>query len=203
MLTKFEDFKLQSRHGIEIDRTQSSKYPGMKLDEKWSWKPHIKDLFRKLGHRPPVFSRINHMLDHKSRVAYFNGLVLPHLVYADVVWGDQVSVKSEMEQLQAFHNRFAKKIQGGKQSSSNALKSLKWIPLTGRRFSHRCISVHNAIKGNIPEHFECYRSISSNSHGYNTRNGQLPRLPKPRIPNGARGQPIIGQQMIGRHFQVP
>jgi hypothetical protein len=65
-----------------------------------------------------------------------------------MVWGDQVGVKSVMEQLQAFQNRFGKKIQGGKQSSSDALKSLKWIPLTGRRFSHRCISVHNAIKVN-------------------------------------------------------
>ncbi len=87
MLSKFEDFKLQSRDGIEIERTQSFKYLGVKLDEKWSWKPHIKDLFRKLGHRLSVFNRINHMLDHKSRVAYFNGLVLPHLDYADVVWG--------------------------------------------------------------------------------------------------------------------
>ena len=122
MLSKFEDFKLQSRDGIEIDRTQSFKYLGVKLDEKWSWKPHIKDLFRKLGHRLSVFNRINHMLDHKSRVAYFNGLVLPHLDYAVVVWGNQVGVKSEMEQLQAFQNRFAKKIQGGKQSSFDALK---------------------------------------------------------------------------------
>jgi hypothetical protein len=45
-----------------------------------------------------------------------------------MVWGDQVGVKSVMEQLQAFQNRFGKKIQGGKQSSSDALKSLKWFP---------------------------------------------------------------------------
>ena len=74
MLSKFEDFKLQSGDGIEIDRIQSFKYPGVELGEKWSWKPHIKDLLRKLGHRLSVFNRINYMLDHKSRVAYFNGL---------------------------------------------------------------------------------------------------------------------------------
>ena len=178
-LLKFEDFKLQSQDGREIDRVKSFKYLGVKLDEKWSWKPHIKDLLQKLGHRLSVFNRITHMLDYKSRVAYFKGLVLPHLDYADLVWGDQAGVKTEMQQLQAFQNRFAKKIQGSKQSSSDALKSLKWISLFERRFSHRCISVHNAMKGNIPEHFECYRSTLSNFHGYDTRNGQLPRLPKP------------------------
>ena len=35
------------------------------------------------------------------------------------------------------------------------------------------------MKGCIPEHFECYRSTLSNSHGYNTRNGEFPSLPKP------------------------
>ena len=124
-LLKFEDPKLQSQDGREIDRVKSIKYLGVKLDEKWSWKPHIKDLLKKLGHRLSVFNRITHMLDYKSCVAYFKGLVLPHLDYADMVWGDQAGVKTEMQQL----HRFAKKIQGSKQSSSDALKSLKWISL--------------------------------------------------------------------------
>ena len=64
-------------------------------------------------------------------------------------------------------------------TSVDALKSLKWIPLAGRRFDHQCFSFQNAIKGNILEHFECYRSTLSQSQGHNTRNGQLPRLPKP------------------------
>ena len=106
-LLKFEDFKLQSQDGGEIDRVKSFKYLGVKLDEKWSWKPHIKDLLQKLGHRLSVFNRITHMLDYKSRAAYFKGLVLPHLDYADMVWGDQAGVKTEMQQLQAFQNQFA------------------------------------------------------------------------------------------------
>ena len=117
------------------------------------------------GHRLSIFNRITHMLDCKSRVAYFKGLVLPYLDYADMVWGDLAGVKTEIQQLQAFQNRFAKKFQGSKQSS-DALKSLKWISLFERRFSHRCISVHNAMKGSIPEHFECYKSTLSNFHGY-------------------------------------
>ena len=119
-------------------------------------------------------------------MAYFNGLVLPHLDYADTVWGDQPGVKSEMEQLQAFQNRFAKKIEGGKLSSAEALASLKWVPLVGRRFGHRCVAVQNAIKGDIPEHFDTFRTTLSQSHGYNTRNGYLPRLPKPRTEWGRR-----------------
>ena len=42
------------------------------------------------------------MLDHKSRVAYFKGLLFQHLDYGDVVWENQAGVKTEMEQSQAF-----------------------------------------------------------------------------------------------------
>ena len=57
------------------------------------------------------------MLDEKIRLAYYKGLVLPHLDYADIIWGDQPGLKSDMEQLQAFQNKFAKKVYGKKASS--------------------------------------------------------------------------------------
>ena len=74
----FENFELKS-DGVVIDRVKSFKYLGVTTDEKWSWKPQIQNLFKKLGHRISVFNRISHMLDQKTRLAYYNGLVLPHL----------------------------------------------------------------------------------------------------------------------------
>jgi len=65
------------------------------------------------------------MLDNRTRIAFFNGLVLPHLDYADTVWGDQPGLKSEMEKLQSYQNKFAKKIKLDKMSSLEALRV--WI----------------------------------------------------------------------------
>ena len=90
-----------------------------------------------------------------------------------------------MEQLQAFQNKFARKVLGQKVSSKEALKELSWLPLSDRRRTHRCILVQNAIKGDIPEHFEKFRS-PMNSHGYNTRNGHLPRFDTIRTEWGRR-----------------
>ena len=132
----------------------------------------------KLGHRISVFNRISDILDQKTRLAYYNGLVLPHLDYADIVWGDQPGLNSEMEQLQGFQNKFAKKVLGKNVSSKEAMKTLEWLPLECRRRGHRCELVQNAIKGNIPEHFDKFRSPLNSSHGFNTRNGYLSRLPK-------------------------
>ena len=58
--------------------------------------------------------------------------------------------------------------------------------LEQRRFGHRCVDVHNAIKGNVPEHFDTFRIPSSTVHGYNTRNGNLPSFPHVKTDWGER-----------------
>ena len=81
-MPKFENFEFLPDGG-QINRIKSFKYLGVTVDEKWSWKCHIKTLLRKLGHRLSVFNRISHILDRRIRMAYFNGLVLTHCDYAD------------------------------------------------------------------------------------------------------------------------
>ena len=179
MLSPFNDFQFSTDEG-QIDRVSSFKYLGVLLDEKWKWKMHVNSLLQKLGHRLSVFNRIYHMLDQKSLTAYFNGLVLPHLDYADIVWGDQPGLTTQMKQLQSFQNRFAKKIVKSKVSSAEALTSLRWVSLHARRFGHRCCIVQDAIKGSIPEHFGVFRSTMNQQHGYNTRNGYMPKVTRPR-----------------------
>ena len=67
LLSKFVDFKLQSRDGTQIDRVQLLKYLGVKLDEKWSWKSRIYRLVSEVRLSTlTVFNRISHLLDMKS-----------------------------------------------------------------------------------------------------------------------------------------
>ena len=51
MLSLFEDFELQP-NDTQIERVQSFKYLGVTTDAKRSWKPHVSNLLKKLGHRP-------------------------------------------------------------------------------------------------------------------------------------------------------
>ena len=87
MLLSFSNFTFSAGED-QVNRVSSFNYLGVVLDEKWKWKMHVNNLLRKLAHCLSVFNRIYHMLDKKSLTAYSNGLVLPHLDYADVVWGD-------------------------------------------------------------------------------------------------------------------
>ena len=82
-----------------------------------------------------------------------------------------------MKQLQSFQNRFAKKILKVKVTSAEALILLGWAPLHARRFGHRCCLVQDALRG---EHIDVFSSTMSQRHGYNTRNGYMPKVSRPR-----------------------
>ena len=86
MLSLFDDVDLQI-NGTQIEGVQSCKCLGVTMDEKWSWRPYSSNLLKKLGDHLSLFNRIFYMLDNKTRIAYFNGLVLSHLDYGDIVWG--------------------------------------------------------------------------------------------------------------------
>ena len=179
MLSQLNDFQFftDERH---LNRVPSVTYLGIVLHEKWKWKIHINSLLQKLGHRLPVLNRIYHMLNKRRLIVYFNGLVLPHLNYADVVGGDQPGLTTQMKQLQSFQNRFAKKIVKAKVTSAEALTLLQWVPLGARRIGHRSCLVQDALRGNIPKHFDIFNSNMTQPHGYNTRNGYLPKVSRPR-----------------------
>ena len=86
-----------------------------------------------------------------------------------------------MKQLQSFPNRIAKEISKGKMTSAETLTSLQWdVLLHAKRFGHRCCLVQDAMKGEIPEHLDVFKSTTSQQHGYNTRNGYMPAISKPR-----------------------
>ena len=83
-----------------------------------------------------------------------------------------------MGRLQAFQNRFAKRILGNKISSSEALSSLQLIPLSWRPITHRCSAVQNAIKGEVPEYLETFKITLRDLHGQKIRNSYLPTIPE-------------------------
>jgi len=136
------------------------------------------------------------MLDEKSLTAYFNGLVLPHLDYTDIVREDQPGLTTQMKQLQSFQNHIAKKIVKGKVTSAEAL--LQCVQLHVRRFGRRCCLVQEAMKGETPEHFDVFRSTMGQQHGYNPRNGYMPKVGKPRTEWG-RNKRILTQLPIRPH----
>ena len=76
-------------------------------------------------------------------------------------------------------------MEANKQSSAEAVASFKWIPL---------------VKGDIPEHFDPFRSSLSQSHI--TRETVIYRDCRNQERNGTGGPPTLGLQTIGLPYQT-
>jgi len=86
--TRSQDCKFEiSLNGVRIQQTDSIKYLGVIIDNKLTWKPQIRSLFRKRSQACGVVCKIRHFADMKIlRLIYFS-LFHSHLQYCKVDLG--------------------------------------------------------------------------------------------------------------------
>ena len=138
-------------------------------------------------------------LDKRSLMACFNGIVLPHLDYADLVWGDQPGLTTQIKQLQSFQNRCANIVKANSTSVSWGPDIVAWVPLYARRIGHWLILSVDALKGTIPEHFDVFNSTMSTVIIL-----EMVTCPKSagQERNGAELKHIIKQLTTGPYFRL-
>ena len=71
-----------------IRRVDGARFLGLWVDEGLKWTQHIDRVKMKVSQLLGVVGRARHTLSSKAILALYNGLVLPHLQYCLVVWGD-------------------------------------------------------------------------------------------------------------------
>ena len=103
-LADFEDVVIKL-HGKLVDRVDKITYLGVKLDEKFSWTPHLHDLFKRLGHKLALFNRIAGSLNPEAMSMTYKSYVLPIFDYGDSIWGDQRNTLL-MDKLECFQEGF-------------------------------------------------------------------------------------------------
>ena len=74
--------------GEEIRRVEGSRFLGVWVDEGLKWAGHIGQVRAKVGRLLGVLGRAGAVLGGRSLLSLYNGLVLPHLQYCLMVWGD-------------------------------------------------------------------------------------------------------------------
>ena len=74
--------------GEEIGRVEGARFLGVWVDEGLSWTGQIDRVRTKVGRLLGVLGRAGAVLGGRSLLSLYNGLVLPHLQYCLMVWGD-------------------------------------------------------------------------------------------------------------------
>lgn len=154
--------------GLQISNT--TKYLGITIDSKMSWKPHIDQLNKKLSSSTYVIRRIRQVcgLD-VAKVAYF-ALFESHLRYGIVSWGGTAA--SNMEKILIQQKRAIRCLAGisYQESCREPFRQLKILTVTSIYIRE---TILHAIATQQLRHHDL--------HTYNTRHGSNFTLPPHRL----------------------
>ena len=89
--------------GVEIERVHENKFLGVIVDDRLSWKPHIKHVQSKVSRSIAVIYKAKQVLDHNSLRTLYCSLVLPYLHYCAEVWGN--NYKTSLQSLIILQKR--------------------------------------------------------------------------------------------------
>ena len=179
-LNSFREFSLEiNAHNLE--RRDTFKYLGIKLNQNMSWSDQIDALSKKVSQRLGVLRRVKYLLPLHGRLAIYITVSFYRYLhdYADIVWGDKNN-KVLMHNLQVLQNNAARTILDYPKyfSGTEALAQLNWMPLSERRRQHRCIGIYKCINKYIKYQFNLVQNVEIHSH--NTRRRQDLHLPRSR-----------------------
>ena len=94
-------------NGYSVERTNSIKYLGIKINQNLSWSDHIEDIIEKCNRCISIFRRVYDQLLLETRSTLYSSMFLPVLDYSDIIFGDKDN-KSLMDDLQMIQNKAAK-----------------------------------------------------------------------------------------------
>ena len=66
----------------------STKFLGVILDSNLTWTDHYHKVTTSVSKAIGVLYKLKHILTEKTLVMLYNSLVLPHITYCNIVWGN-------------------------------------------------------------------------------------------------------------------
>ena len=169
--SKGEDIDLNiSVNSKPLTRVTKVKFLDVNVDEKLSWKPHIRYISRKISKSLGIMYKIRKYVNTKSLIDLYFTLVYPYLLYCNIVWG--TAYKTHLTTLTVLQNKIIR-CMGYKQAShtnTNSLYSeMRMMKFQAINEYLTCIFMYNWYNATLPELFNCYFKFNFNVHEHDTR----------------------------------
>ena len=81
----------------DIERVNATKFLGVLIDDKLTWKNHIELVKSKVSRSVFLLNRAKHVLNYSAMLTLYNSIVLPYLTYCCELWGS--TYKSRLNSL--------------------------------------------------------------------------------------------------------
>ena len=155
--------------GRIISQVSNINFLGIKINESLSWKPHIDDLCTRLSRTTGVLRRLNFILPRHVLISLYNTLVLPHLTYCCMLWGN--GFKTHLHKLFLTQKRAIRSVCNAHfNSHTNRLfLDCKILKICDLVLLYTYIFMYNYHSNSLPNIFNNLFSTNASYHSYFTR----------------------------------
>ena len=156
-----------------ISRVEGAKFLGIWVDEGLKWSEQIEKVKSKVGRLLGVLGRASGTLGADSILRLYNALVLPHLQYCLMVWGDFEEGRNKKlgESLLRYQKKFVGLIAGktGRFHSDPIFSQLHLLKIGDLYKQQLRVHAWKFLKGKLPQNQVAMLSKVSDTHRHNTR----------------------------------
>ena len=159
--------------GHQVNASSHAKFLGLTIDDRLNWKQHISEVSKQLSKSNGVINRLKNVLPKKSLLTLYNALVLPHLNYSLLVWGNtQTTLLNSLFKLQ---KRVLRNINQTHYISHTAPLFIGSNILTlYDLYKYQLgIFMYKFHYGLLPPAFNNFYTYNSNYHTYDTRSKNM------------------------------
>jgi hypothetical protein len=116
-------------NNIIIENVAVVKFLGVHIDKHMKWDQHITKKANQVSKCIGTISRLKHLVPKRTLMTLYNSLILPHLTYGVVAWGN--ANKSMMKRMSTLQKRAIRIVMGAKYNSHTTplLKYLRLLSL--------------------------------------------------------------------------
>ena len=163
--------------GHQIDRSQSVRFLGVTLDDHLSWKEHLSNVCTKVSRSVGVISKLRFFLPQHTLVTLYNAIVMPHLMYCNVAWGN--TYRSHINKLQVLQKKVIRFITNSsyRSSSTPLFLQLQILPFDELVAMNCLIFVYKSQSAQQYSFLKDAFVANSTVHNYNTRQRSLIHQP--------------------------
>ena len=173
-LATFDDHEINVFVGNDqIERVNSSKSLGLKIDEDLTWKRHIDEISKKVLAAISALKRIRSYISQDTAGRVYQGRIEPYFSYCSPVW-DGIGSKLS-DKLQKLQNRAARVITRSSYdaSSSSVLEELRWNNLYTNRKMQKAILMYKVTNNLTPMYLQDLFVIRVSHYSLRDSEGKL------------------------------
>ena len=152
-----------------IEQVHSTKFLGVLIDDKLTWKDHISSVSKIVSRNTSVLSKLRSFLPTHTLLSLYNTLILPYLNYCNIVWAH--SSTSKLHSLFLIQKRAIRiaSMSHRRDHTAPLFANLNTLTLTDINKLQTAIFMFKYTKNLLPHTFSNYFPSVSNTHLYNTR----------------------------------